>query len=425
MTLRLVGCTHHQSSVAVRERLAFNPGQAEQALQQWNQQFPDTEAVLLSTCNRMELYTASTRAPEEPTHRGVARFLADFHKLPADEVFAVLFEESGEDAVRHLFQVAASLDSMVLGESQILGQVRQAYLLANETGSTGPVTHQAFQAAMRVARRVTTETSINQRRLSIPSVAILDFASQIFERFDDKEVLLIGAGEMAQETVRYLLAEGARKITVVNRSPERARQLAEQCGGRAAAWTTLHDACVAADLVVSTTGGDQAIITAADFKTRIAQQRHQRPLMILDLAIPRDFEPAVGDFVGVYLYSLDDLSEVCEQNRRARNEELPKALEIIDAETAGFMTEFYHRANAPTIRRLREGWQESKQQELDRLLKRLPDLGPDSHHQIEVAFDRLINKLLHLPLESLKNESRYGPPERLLDALKRLFQLRD
>lgn len=203
MKVQVVGCSHHNSAVAVRERLAFGPQQIGPALDGFRARFPEAEAVLLSTCNRIELYTAVEDDTNGPSHEAVAQFVAEFHGVPVVEVFDELFERTGEDAVRHLFTVAASLDSMVVGEPQILAQVKQAYDLATRCNSTGPLTHGIFQAAVRVARRITTETSVHQRRVSIPSVAIGDFARQIFERFDDKRILLIGAGEMAEETLRY------------------------------------------------------------------------------------------------------------------------------------------------------------------------------------------------------------------------------
>src|SRR5581483_5942859 len=203
-------------------------------------------AVLLSTCNRIEVYTAAEDTDGVPSHQDVAEFLATFHGLSVYEIFDDLFERTGEDAVRHLFTVAASLDSMVVGEPQILAQVKQAYELAQARHSTGPLTHQIFQAALKVAKRVATETSINEKRVSIPSVAVADFAKNIFERFDDKQVLVIGAGEMAEETIRYLQDQGARDVTVANRSYERGRELAERWQGRAVAWEALGEALVAA-----------------------------------------------------------------------------------------------------------------------------------------------------------------------------------
>jgi len=424
MRLQIVGCSYHNSPVEVRERLAFSPLQAAEALDTLRRRFPDSEAVLLSTCNRVEIYTAAEEPAQGPSHEEVARFMADFHGLPIYEVFDDLFERTGEDAVRHLFTVSASLDSMVVGEPQILSQVKQAYELANQHNSTGPLTHGIFQAAVRVARRVATETTLYQRRVSIPSVAVADFASQAFERFSDKRILVVGAGEMGEETLRYLQDQGAHDVVVVNRSLERGRQLAERWQGQVEPWERLSELLVTADLVISTTGASEPIVTLAQFKA-IEGLRDQRPMIVLDLAIPRDFDPAIGDCLGVYLYSIDDLEKVCRKNRKARDKELPAALHIIEQETTRFMSELRHRATAPIIKRLREGWQQPKDDELTRLFHKLPELDERARSEIRNSFDRLVNKLLHPPLESLRSASESGTSHGLLDALKRLFQLKD
>lgn len=424
MRLLLVGCNHHTAPVAIREKLAFTPDQAIAALAQIRERFPKSEAVLLSTCNRVELYLAADDAQRLPSHHDVVDFLAGFHGLDPGEIFDELFEHSGEDAIRHLFTVAASLDSMVVGEPQILSQVKQAYELATTGNSAGGLTHSAFQAAIRVAKRVTTETAIHQKRVSIPSIAVCDFASGIFERFDDKQVLVIGAGEMAEETLRYLVDAGAKKIDIVNRNLQRAKELADAWSGSAHEWPQLAQRLTSADLVVSTTGATEPIVTATMFRT-IEHDRFQRPLFVLDLAVPRDFDPQVGDFPGVYLYSVDDLSQACEANKAARQKEWPKAERIIEEETQRFMTELHLRSTAPTIKLLRERAEEIKSDEFTRLLNKLSDLDPKHRDEIERSFDRLVNKLLHPPLESLRLEAQEGPPHGLIDALKRLFKLAD
>ncbi len=426
MKLQMVGCSHHTAGVQIRERLAFSKHQAVEALVRLRQRFPGTEAVLLSTCNRVELYVASEEPERCPTHHDVISFLADFHGLEPVDLFNDLFERTGEDFVRHLFTVAASLDSMVVGEAQILGQVKQAYELATTASSVGPLTNSAFQAALRVAKRVATETAINQKRVSIPSVAIADFASQFFERFDDKQVVVIGAGEMGEEAVRYLLDKGAQRIALVNRSFERACDLSKLlASGQPRKWEELPKLMVEADLVISATGATEPLFTAETYR-EIDQQRYQRPLMILDLAIPRDFDPAIGDYSGVYLYSVDDLAAACAQNKREREKEWPKAERIIEEETARFMADLHHRATAPTIKRLKARADEVKSEELSRLLNKLGTTAdPKTKAEITAAFDRLVNKLLHPPLESLRDEAAQGTPHGLLDALRRLFKLVD
>jgi glutamyl-tRNA reductase len=420
----MVGCSHHNSSLGARERLAFNAGQVGEALAGLRKRFPQVETVLLSTCNRVEIYTATEDARLGPSHEQVAQFMADFHRLPIYEIFDDLFERTGEDAVRHLFTVAASLDSMVVGEPQILSQVKQAYQMAKDCQSTGPLTHAVFQAAVRVAKRVATETGLHQRRVSIPSVAVGDFARAIFESFNDKSVLVIGAGEMGEETLRYLQNEGAHRVTVINRNAERAQQLAQRWQGAAADWEQLPEQLAASDLVISTTGAERPIVTLEMFK-QVEAARYQRPLFVLDLAVPRDFETAIGDRLGVYLYSLDDLQAACRENLRQRDKELPAAVHIVEQETARFMADLHHRATAPIIKRLKEGWQQPKDDELRRLFNKLPQLDERDRGEIEQSFERLINKLLHPPLESLRTEAQTGPPHGLLDALKRLFQLKE
>jgi glutamyl-tRNA reductase len=422
MKVQMIGCSHRTASIEFRERLAFSPHQAEEALQRFQSEFPDVEAVVLSTCNRTEFYTAVEDPQLAPSHEAMVGFLARFHGLDLDEIFDQMIERSGFDVVKHLFTVAASLDSMVVGEPQILSQVKQAYELANQGSCTGPLTHSIFQAALKVARRVANETSINEKRVSIPSVAVGEFARQIFDHFDDKRALVIGAGEMGEETVRYLQAEGVRDITIVNRSPQRGLELAKRIGGRYVEWDRLWDELVKADLVISTTGADQPVLTREEYG-RVEERRYQRPLFVLDLAVPRDFDPAIDDCLGVYLYSLDDLGEVCERNREQRDRELPAAMKIVEDETARFMSDLHHRATGPIIKRLRQGWEAPKEDELRRLFNKLPELNEHDRNEITQSFDRLVNKLLHPPLESLRDESRHGVPHGLVDALKRLFKI--
>jgi glutamyl-tRNA reductase len=423
MKLQVIGCSHHGTSIAVRERLAFSPTQVAEALDEWRRVFPETEAVILSTCNRVEIY-AATDGDDLPAFPQVAGFLGRFHGLEPDEILSHLYQLEDREAAKHLFSVACSLDSMVLGESQILAQVKQAYQLATEHESTGPLLHSAFQAALSTARRVAGETAIQQRHVSIPSVAVADFAQQIFERFDDKHTVVVGAGEMAEETLRYLQGQGARHITIVNRSPQRADELAEQWHGRAVLWDQLIEALATADLVISATGAGRPIVGLEQF-ARIERARQRHPLFILDLAVPRDFDPAIGDRPDVYLYSIDDLQAACERNRRYRDKELPAAGRIIEQETDGFMTDWYHRATGPLIQQLRAGWQKPKEEELRRLLNKLPQLDDHAREEIGRSFDRLINKLLHPPLESLRDEARHGIPDSLLEALAKLFKLKD
>lgn len=425
MNLRMVGCSHHSSGVAVREQLAFTPEQAAEALAAWNAERPGSEAVLLSTCNRVEFYAAAPSDQLPPCPQLMKRQLANSHGLSLESFSTDLVTLRDEQVVTHLFRVAASLDSMVLGEPQILSQVKQAYEMATEIGATGPLTHGCFQSALRVARRVASETALHRHRVSIPSVAISDFAGRIFERFDDKRVLVIGAGEMADETLRYLMDKGSRDVIVINRNQQRAEQLADEYRGTAAAFDQLDAQLIRADLVISTTAAGGPIVPLDRYRQHIGPGRDQRPLFILDLAMPRDFDPAIGEELGVYLYSIDDLSAACDANRKARERELPAAERIVTEERDRFFIEARHQASAPVIARLRQGLEEPKHAELQRLFNKLPDLDDASRAEIEQFANRLMNKMLHPPMESLRDESKRGSPHGLLDALSRLFQLKE
>ncbi|MFO7901510.1 MAG: glutamyl-tRNA reductase [Pirellulaceae bacterium] len=421
--MQVLGCNYRYAPLALRERFAFSPEQSRSALERWRGKFPGAEAVLLSTCNRVELYTASENGGA-PTSRQVIDFLARCHRLDVEEFVGAVYDFDGRESVRHLFLVASSLDSMVVGEPQISSQVKRAYQLATEQEATGPLMHAVFQAAAKVGRRVARETAIHTHRVSIPSVAIGEFAARIFERFDKKKTLVIGAGKMAEETLQYLRNQGASDLTIINRNPRRAIDLARRCQGQACPWDQLFPKLTQADLIVSTTGSVEPIVSEEMFAT-VQRARNGRPLFILDLAVPRDFAPAIGDQAGVYLYSVDDLRAVCEQNRRLRDRELPAAVGIVEKETDRFMAKLHHRATGPVVRRLKQVCDEPKEVELDRLFQKIPELDEHARHEIRYAFDRLTNKLLHRPLEALRSESRDGVPTGLLDAVSRLFQFKD
>jgi glutamyl-tRNA reductase len=424
MKLQMVGCSHRDTPLQFRERLAITPQQVPDALQQFKERFPGTEAVLISTCNRVEVYVAAGDESGCPTHREVVEFLAHFHGLETLELFEKLYERIGEDAVRHLFCVASGLDSMVLGEAQILGQVKQAYELARQHESAGTWMHLLFQRALRVANRVASETQIQQRRVSIPSVAVAEFAKEIFERFDDKLVVVAGAGEMAEETLTYLRQEGAQQIAVVNRTQLRAQELARHWQAAAYDWHHWPALLVDADLVITAVAAEQPILSVEELSD-VLRKRQQRPLFLLDLGVPRNIAPQVARLPGVYLYAIDDLQAACEKNRLARQQELPRAMRIVEEETRRFMADMQHRTTAPTIRRLKERAEQIKQEELTRLWNKVGSLPPEAQQEIVQAFDRIVNKLLHPPLESLREHAERGKVHELLEALVHLFRLRD
>ncbi len=270
----MIGCSHHRTPLQLREKLAFPSHKVPEALLQFSQQAPEAEAVLLSTCNRVEFYAAADSADTLPTKDAVSQFLASYHGLLASDIAPQLIELHDEQAIKHLFSVAASLDSMIVGEAQILSQVKQAYEIASASQRTGILTNSAFQRAAYVGKRVQNETSIHRRRISVPSVAVSEIASEFFERFDDKRIVLVGAGEMGQETLRYLIDAGAHHVTIVNRNAERAQELADEfqptpAGNfdiRVAPWSELNQHLASADLVVSTTSATEPIVTLDVFR---------------------------------------------------------------------------------------------------------------------------------------------------------------
>ncbi len=275
MKLQMIGCSHHDAAVEFRERVSFaTDQQISDALGAFRRQFPSAELVLLSTCNRVELYAADGDN-NDLDRNSVAEFLADQHQLSTDEVVDQMIYRSGYDAVEHLFTVAASLDSMVVGESQILSQVKTAYDLACASGSAGPLTHSVFQAANRAAKRVQTETAIHRRRVSVPSVAVGEVVPEFFDTLANKRVVLCGAGEMGDETLRYLNQAGAVNICILNRSRERAEQLAAEYQVESAAWETLSDQVVDADLLIGTTAATEPILTLDQFAKLYAKRQNR------------------------------------------------------------------------------------------------------------------------------------------------------
>ncbi len=426
MNVQVIYCNHQSADLAVREQLTFPSDESlQRAYRELRTRFPRSEHVVICTCNRVELYVAQEDPSDSPTYEQLAEFFADFHQLPVETLLEEMLQAQGADAVQHLFEVASSIDSMVLGESQIVQQIKVAYESAMQSSALGPLTNALFQRAISVSGRVRTETKLSEGKVSIASVAVGEFGKSIFDRFDNKTVLIIGAGEMATETLVYLKGEGVREVLVCNRNLERAQRLAEEFSGQAKAWEQLQYCLAAADVIVSTTGADRPIITREMMKP-VRRQTGTKPLFILDLGAPRDVETAVGDLDdGVFLYDIDDLEATCERNRKKRTQEIQQARAIIEEETARFMQDVYHKATGPIVKRLRENWEEISRQEMEILYRKLPDLEEHERLAIEKSIYRIVNKLLHPPLETLRDEARTGTPHGMIDAIKRLFQLRD
>lgn len=426
MNLQVVYCNYRSADLAVRERLAFATDESlSRAYDELRRRFASAENVIVSTCNRVEIYTAPESPDAGPIFQDVARFLSEFHGVPLDDFLNDLVLNTDGDAVRHLFEVASSVDSMVVGESQIVSQVKKAYEVAARCEASGPVTNALFQRALAVSARVRTETKLVEGRVSIASVAVGDFGRSIFDRFDDKTVLVIGAGEMAEETLRYLKDEGVGQIVVCNRSRERAERVAAEFGGQVRAWEDLDQLLGTADVIVGAAGGDKPIVDAARFR-KARQAGDGNSVFILDLGAPRIFTPDVADSDdAVFLYDIDSLEATCLRNREARRQEIARAEALITEETNRFLSDLSHKATGPIIRQLRDSWHDASRQELELLFRKLPTLSPADRQAIERSVERIVNKLLHPPLETLKDEAQAGTHHGLLDAIRKLFRISD
>jgi glutamyl-tRNA reductase len=424
MNVVVLSCNHHHAGLDVREKLAFaSEEQLTQAYAHWQERHPDSELVVLSTCNRVEIYAASDEASDEMSTQHITDFVSAFHNLPSDEFTSSVLYHHGEAAVEHLFEVVCSLDSMVLGEPQIVQQVKEAYRVAQENSACGLLTNTLFQQALAVSAKVRTNTKLSEGRVSIASVAVGDFGRSIFNRFDNKTVLVIGAGEMAEETLRYLKDEGVKRIVVLNRHRARAEGLAAEFGGLADDFDHLEQRLAEADVIVSTTGATETLISHQQFE-RIRQTSERKPVFILDLGAPRDFDPSISQIDdNVLLFDIDRLKETCEANRQLRVSEVEHAKKIIRQQTDRFMHEIYHRATGPVIQRLREQWSDISRSEVDLLCRKVPELTDVQRAAIEKTIHRIVNKLLHPPLETLKDEAKAGTPHGLLDAIRHLFHL--
>lgn len=424
MNVVVLSCNHHNAALAVREKVAFSSEeQLSKAYSHWREEHPGSELVVLSTCNRVEIYAAAAEDDPDLSAAHIADFVAEFHNVPSDQLTGHVLSHHGQKAVEHLFEVVCSLDSMVLGEPQIVTQVKDAYRIAQNNNSCGPLTNVLFQHALSVSAKVRTETKLSEGRVSIASVAVGSFGKSIFTRFDNKTVLVIGAGEMAEETLRYLKEEGVGRIVVVNRSRQRADAIASQFGGITDSFDNLDQWMAEADVIVSTTGAQDTLVSHQRF-SEIRNGTDRKPVFILDLGAPRDFAPSIGTIDdNVFLFDIDALETTCEQNRELRRSEIKQARKIIETQTQQFMGEVYHRATGPVIKRLRDQLGEISNSELDLLFRRHSEFNDSQKAAVEKTVHRIVNKLLHPPLETLKDEAKAGTPHGLLDAVKRLFHL--
>ncbi len=422
MNLRAIGCNVESAAVELREKLAFDAAKTQKALAELNARFA-AEAVILGTCNRVEIYL-SRQETVAPLHVPLmAEFLAEVHGVPAARIVPHLYEHADAQAARHLFRVAAGLDSVVIGEGQIAGQVKDAYEVAQKLTATGPLLNALFPTALRVSKRVRTETGIAHGHVSVSSAAV-DFVRQVFDTFTDKTVLVIGAGKMGRLTLNHLAELKPSAILVTNRSPEKAAESARDCGGRVVPWADLDGALVRADIVLSTTGAPEPIVPRQRFDSKVRRRRAGRPLVIFDMAVPRDFDPAIHDGDTVSVFNVDDLARVADERMAERRRHLPAAELIVESEVAKFISEWNKRANGPVIGQLTSEVDKVRDAVVTQLLDKMNGKLTDADKAfIEGAFRLFQNRLLHGPIAALHEASREGHSG-LREALRKLFGLK-
>ena len=416
--LVLVGVSHHTAPVALRERINFSREASERALTALIAQ-GFSEAVVLSTCNRSELY-ASGGQPDA-AREDLTMFLADIHGFNRDELVPHVYSRVDEDAARHLFRVAAGLDSLVVGEPQILGQVKEAYAFAAERQWTGALLNKLFHCAFTVGKRIRSETGLAEGAVSV-SYAAIALAKKIFGDLQGRTVMIVGAGEMAKLTGEHLRAQHVRRILVVSRTIEHATALAEQIGGEPMPWSTLTESLRGADIVVTATGSPRPVLTRAAVAAAMRARGHQ-PLFLIDIAVPRDVEPAAGDLEQVFLYNIDDLQAIVSENLARRTAEVTRAEALVVEEVGKFGAWMRSRQAIPTVVALRHRFEAIRQAELKRLEPRLTALGPDARDQVDEITRLIIEKLLLTPTEQLKAVSDVTLMTAYADALNRLFSL--
>lgn len=415
MAFLALGINHKTASVDIRERVAFTPEQMVSALQQLCRQQPNREAAILSTCNRSELYLEQETADAE----SVLRWLADYHQLNLDDLRAAAYIHQDEAAVRHMMRVACGLDSMVLGEPQILGQMKSSYAVAREAGTVGSLLGRLFQATFSTAKTVRTDTAIGENPVSVAFAAV-SLAKQIFANLSKSQALLIGAGETITLVARHLHEQGVKRIVVANRTLERASQLAEQFGAHAVLLSDIPQELVHSDIVISSTASQLPILGKGAVESALKQRRH-KPIFMVDIAVPRDIEPEVGELDDVYLYSVDDLHEVIEENIKSRQGAAQAAEEMVLNGTGEFMQRLRELAAVDVLKAFRQQAERLRDEELHKARRALAN-GTSPEDALAALARGLTNKLLHAPSVQLKKLSADGRTDALA-VVQALFAL--
>jgi glutamyl-tRNA reductase len=420
MHLLLVGISHRTAPVDLRERVDFHARGVADALGALAARGSTREAVVVSTCNRAELYVAC----DEPaaTRGDLVAFVGDFHGVDRTQIAPHVYEVHDLDVARHLFRVAAGLDSLVVGEPQILGQVKEAHTVASEAHTAGPVLNRLFHSSFAAGKRVRTETGLGSGAVSV-SYAAVALARKIFGDVAGRSVAVIGAGEMGKLTAQHMKSQGVQRVTIVSRTMAHAARTAEAIGGASAApWDELDAVLGASDIVVTATGAASPILTKAHIES-VMRPRRNRPLFIIDIAVPRDVEAAAGEIEQVFLYNIDDLQATVRENLARRASEVVRAEAIVAEEVEKFGAWFKSRGAIPTVVALRQRFEDIRRAELERLDFKLSALPPDARARVDEITHLIVEKLLLTPTEQLKSLSDAETVGAYAEALTRLFGL--
>ncbi len=418
MEIVLVGLNHRTAPVEVRERVSFNAEQAQRAAEELRARGILEETLVLSTCNRSEVYGV----PPESSHEsapGLSTFLSEFHSVRHDVLSVSLYHHYDQEAVRHLFRVAAGLDSMLLGEAEILGQVREAYRFAHEHGATGPVLNRLFQGALEVGKRVRTETELGTRPMSAASAGV-KLAERIFGKLSERKALVLGAGTISEQVVSHLRDRGIAELYVMNRSRDRAEELAREFGGKVVEWGEWDNALRSPDVVVTSVSAEEPVLRR-EIVERAMVARGNRALFLMDLGVPRNIDPKVAELYNVYVYNTDDLTEIVQQNRSARESEIPRAQGIVEEQLGKFLSWQASVELVGLVDALRSKLREERATFIRTRMEPMKHLTETDRAHIEKLMDEMLEKLLLEPAQRLRGEKELRRKIQNVEALRDLF----
>ncbi len=421
MEICIIGVSHQTTPIEIRERLAFSNKQLPEALIGIRRLPSIKECLIISTCNRTEVIAVVKKDGSGDVE--ICNYILKFHHLAKEDIPQGFYNHRHIDAVRHLFRVASSLESMVVGEPQILGQVKEAFQSAQEAGTVGPVLSNLLNQALRIAKKVRTETGISKNAISI-SFAAVELAKKIFGDISDKVVLLIGAGEMSELAARHLISNGVKSLLVANRTMEKARDLAKLFDGEPVPFDQVRKVLNTADIIITSTGAPHIILRKSDILAAL-HRRKNRPIFLIDIAVPRDIDPEANKCDNVYLYDIDDLQMVVEANLRERQKEARKASDVIDHEVGRFIKECALMEAVPIITQLSTSMEEIRKREVEKALSRLPHLKNGQRQILDAMTNAIIKKILHHPITKIKSSDDPEELKTLLKAARELFGLKE